>query len=414
MKKALKVLLAGILAAGSLAVCAAAYGRFSDSVTVTNHISTGDINIALKELEKKDGREMAYQDRKIILPGDEISKIPRITNKSEPCWVRVKITYTDELEGLKGLDDASLQGMSSRWMKRGEYFYYNKCLKQGESVDIFTGVSIPEEWTDVYEKKGLGITIVADAIQAANFAPDFSAMTPWGNQKIQRCVHDTNGLVVKKKSPVKLKVEFEGKAHKLIAAPDDFFSGFSAAMPGDIFRDSVEIRNTTKNSAEIFFRTSPECKSVKDQEFLKKLKLEISMDGKKLYTGDILAASLNKAVSLGKFDSGKSGQMNFQITVPAELDNIYSLREGDVKWIFSVEDDQQKQLTETPGLRRPGGSGTSGKETGRIYNNETANSTGKTKPVKTGDDTEIWLFLFMGGAGLLAGVLAIRKGGKRT
>lgn len=81
MKKALKVLLAGILAAGSLAVCAAAYGSFSDSVTVTNHISTGDINIALKELEKKDGREMAYQDRKIILPGDEISKIPRITNK---------------------------------------------------------------------------------------------------------------------------------------------------------------------------------------------------------------------------------------------------------------------------------------------------------------------------------------------
>lgn len=153
---------------------------------------------------------------------------------------------------------------------------------------------------------------------------------------------------------------------------------------------------------------------MKDQEFLKKLKLEISMDGKKLYTGDILAASLNKAVSLGKFDSGKSGQMNFQITVPAELDNTYALREGDVKWIFSVEDDQQKQLTETPGLRRPGGSGTPGKETGRIYNNETANSTGKTKPVKTGDDTEIWLFLFMGGAALLAGVLAIRKGGKRT
>lgn len=72
------------------------------------------------------------------------------------------------------------------------------------------------------------------------------------------------------------------------------------------------------------------------------------MDGKKLYTGDILAASLNKAVSLGKFDSGKSGQMNFQITVPAALDNTYALREGDVKWIFSVEDDQQKQLTETP------------------------------------------------------------------
>ena len=76
-----------------------------------------------------------------------------------------------------------------------------------------------------------------------------------GNEKIQRCVHDTNGLVVKKKSQVKSKVEFEGSAHKLIAAPDDFFSGFSTAMPGDIFKDSVEIRNTTANTAEIFFRT---------------------------------------------------------------------------------------------------------------------------------------------------------------
>ena len=42
-----------MFAAGSIAVCAVAYGKFSDSVTVTNHISTGDINISLKELEKK-------------------------------------------------------------------------------------------------------------------------------------------------------------------------------------------------------------------------------------------------------------------------------------------------------------------------------------------------------------------------
>ena len=98
MKKHLKTLLAGAAVAGSILACTAAYARFSDSVTVTNHISVGDINISLRELEKKDGREMKYQDRRIVLPGDEISKIPRITNHSEPCWVRVKISYTDDLE----------------------------------------------------------------------------------------------------------------------------------------------------------------------------------------------------------------------------------------------------------------------------------------------------------------------------
>ena len=111
MKKHLKALLAGAAVAGSILACTAAYARFSDSVTVTNHISVGDINISLRELEKKDGREMKYQDRRIVLPGDEISKIPRITNHSEPCWVRVKISYTDDLEGLDGLDDRNLTGI---------------------------------------------------------------------------------------------------------------------------------------------------------------------------------------------------------------------------------------------------------------------------------------------------------------
>lgn len=92
-------------------------------------------------------------------------------------------------------------------------------------------MTIPEEWTEPYQEKKLGITIVADAIQAANFSPDFNAMSPWGNQEILRCIHDTNGRVVKRKSQVKLRVVFERDAHKLIAAPEDFFAGFSAAMP---------------------------------------------------------------------------------------------------------------------------------------------------------------------------------------
>lgn len=56
MKKHLKVLLAGAVIAGSILACTAAYARFSDSVTVTNHIAMGDINISLRELEKK-GRQ---------------------------------------------------------------------------------------------------------------------------------------------------------------------------------------------------------------------------------------------------------------------------------------------------------------------------------------------------------------------
>lgn len=407
MKKNLKVLLAGAAAAGCILVCTAAYGKFSDSVTVTNHIAVGDLNISLRELEKRDGREMAYQDRRIVLPGDVISKIPRITNRAEPCWVRVKISYTDDLEGLDGLSDSNLMGMSTRWVRKGEYFYYTRKLEQGESVDIFTGVTVPLQWNEAYQDKKLGITITADAIQAANFAPDFSAMTPWGNQKILRCIHDTDGLVVQKKKPVDLKVEFEGNAHKLMAAPEDFFAGFSTAMPGDVFRDSIEISNTTEHISEIFFRTSAECKSVKDQEFLKKLKLVITMDGRKLYSGNLLAVSLNKAVSLGKFDSGKKGKMEFQVTVPAELDNAYALRNADVKWIFSVEEEPETvDISSVPrqNEEKERAERTSGNDHSAV----------RTLPVKTGDETPVFLFLVMAGMALFTGGLVRWKGGRKN
>ena len=154
-------------------------------------------------------------------------------------------------------------------------------------------------------------------------------------------------------------------------------------MPGDVLEDSVKIKNATENTAEIFFRTSAECKSVKDQEFLKKLKLVISMDGKKLYSGDLLAVSLN---------------------------NDFALRNGDVKWIFSVEEDQKEKIqpSQTP-------AGQSEKEENSDgYSRKTGTSSGKTAPVKTGDDTGIRFFLILEGVALLAGILVLRKGGRKN
>ena len=170
-------------------------------------------------------------------------------------------------------------------------------------------------------------------------------------------------------------------------------------MPGDVLEDSVKIKNATENTAEIFFRTSAECKSVKDQEFLKKLKLVISMDGKKLYSGDLLAVSLNKAVSLGIFQPGKSGEMKFQITVPSELNNDFALRNGDVKWIFSVEEDQKEKIQPS---QTPAGQ------------SEPTITPGTTSDVKTGDDTGIRFFLILEEVALLAGILVLRKGGRKN
>ena len=68
-------------------------------------------------------KEILYQNQKMVLPGDRISKIPRITNRSEPCWVRVKITYADNLENRKGLNDTNLTGMPKYWVKKRCVFF---------------------------------------------------------------------------------------------------------------------------------------------------------------------------------------------------------------------------------------------------------------------------------------------------
>ena len=60
---------------------------FLDSLTVTNHIALGDVNIGLKEYQKKGSTEVLYTNPKTVIPGETISKIPRITNLAKPCWV---------------------------------------------------------------------------------------------------------------------------------------------------------------------------------------------------------------------------------------------------------------------------------------------------------------------------------------
>lgn len=75
---------AGILVT-AVSTISGSYAYYQDSVTVTNHISTGDVNIGIQEYEKDGDTEKVYAGPKegIVLPSQTISKIPRITNYAE-------------------------------------------------------------------------------------------------------------------------------------------------------------------------------------------------------------------------------------------------------------------------------------------------------------------------------------------
>lgn len=342
MRKSVKIITGFLLTA--ILSAAAVFASFSDRLDVVNHISVGDVSISISEYARKGKGEVKYTQPSEVVPGQTISKIPRIKNNALPCWIRARITYAGENGKLERLKDENIGGISGEWVKRGEYYYYTKVLKKQESTDLFQNISIPDTWTEEHAKQKIAVDIQADAIQAANFKPDFSAMSPWGNQVIQKCVHEQDGTLTCKKGNTKLSVEFNGKAHKLIAVPDDFFTNLESAMPGDILKDAVQIANTTDQEAELFFQTNTDGRSEEQMNMLKKVRFEISQNKKILYKGTLDAAELAKARSLGKFKSGQKGRLEFQLEIPREWDNAYALKKTDITWIFAVKENEKKEI----------------------------------------------------------------------
>lgn len=323
------------------------YAYFEDSVTVTNHIKTGDVNIGISEYEMKNGREVPYENAKQVFPGDILSKIPRITNYAEPCWVRAKVEFGNSIAEQEGLSMENIKGMSEKWLLRGDYYYYNEALDYHETADLFRTVTIPVTWSEDHNAQKLSIKIQAEAIQAANFEPDFSAMSPWGNEEIELCVHEENGISACIKEEMTLQVEFNGQAHKLLAVPNNFFHNIKRAMPGDVYQDEILLSNTTKKAAELFFRTEVVNQTEAQKDLLQKILLRIFMDQKVLYEGNLSAEKLKENISLGIYEPDEAGKLEFEISIPKELNNAYALRDADVNWIFSVcEEEEISEPTE--------------------------------------------------------------------
>ena len=403
MKKKIKII-TGILLAGSISIVGV-MASFSDRLDVVNHVSVGDVNISVSEYARKGNTEVKYKPPSEIVPGQTISKIPRIKNMALPCWIRARITYAGEEAQLEGLSEENINGISSEWVKRGEYYYYTKVLKKQETADLFQNVSIPQTWTEEHELQKLTLDIQAEAIQAANFKPDFSAMSPWGNQVIQQCVHEQNGTLTCRKGETKLSVEFSGKAHKLIAVPDDFFTNLQTAMPGDVLADTVQISNTTGQETELFFWTDTSGRTEEQLQMLKDIRFQISQNQKLLYNGTLDAAKLTIPRSLGKFKAGQKGELEFQLEIPKSWDNAYALKKTDVTWIFAVNEKQKTTPGSDDGVENGEKSGTSAQEK--------AERSQRKNPVKTGDETELLplLVLLLGSGAILLSV-RIFKGGK--
>lgn len=181
-KKALAMLLALVLL---IAAVGGTLALFTREARATNVITTGTVDITLTEtgsgtpIEDPDGNQtgLAFTN---IMPGTTVTKVPTVTNTgTADAYVRAIVAVTIKAaDGVTELSTVLRSGApvvtfnidGGKWVtKSGEqYYYYNKVLTPGESVDLFNQVTFDPAMGNEYQGCTVTVSIQAQAVQAKN------------------------------------------------------------------------------------------------------------------------------------------------------------------------------------------------------------------------------------------------------
>lgn len=307
-----------------------------EEVQVKNHFSTGIVDISLDEFRMDiNGKEIEWSDMKAVLPGEKISKIPRIRNLGKDCYVRARVNLLDA-----PVDAKDIYGMSENWIVSNDgYYYYTKVLETNETVDLFEGFQIPEDLNEELMEKTFQVKIDVDAIQSQNFTPDYSQNHPWGNVEILECTKEGmyDVRTFKQSDDRKFEIRYEGEAGRLLKNEDDFFENFPVLMPGDIYTESLTFNNDSDKDVNLYFRTSALEGSILLDQIHLKIKKTVDEHSEIIYDGKIRAEDLNEGILLSHMEKETSGTLTYEIHVPDELNNEYTILEDQVVWVFSTE-----------------------------------------------------------------------------
>lgn len=147
------------------------------------------------------------------------------------------------------------------------------------------------------------------------------------------------------------------------SATDLFDDGFKGAMPGDVVKETVEVKNekTGDYHVRIYMKAIPHDEEeggnhvqpkVAEKEtlasmtdFLHQLSMTVKQGDKVLFEApaDELGG-LEEEVLLGEFAQGESTTLDVELSVPIELGNEYANRAGEVDWVFRSEEIPYKEI----------------------------------------------------------------------
>ncbi|MCR5145864.1 MAG: hypothetical protein K6B70_00725 [Clostridia bacterium] len=309
-------------------------------LTIKNEIYTGAVKIGIEEYTISNGKEILYKEENAptVVPGQEISLIPRISNVGDSCYIRAKVSYSQE-NNTNSTNFKKIGEISDDWVIKDNYFYYKPVVKTGEKVDFFKSLIIPEDIPNDYQGKSIYFNISVEAIQADNFKPNFESDKPWDGVVVEKASEEVY-KIDKVQLSSNAKVEYENSAQKYIDVPDDFFGKLGHLVPGDVITHEVKINNTTSEQVECFVSLKKESDlSDKVVKLLKQLELTITVDDKVVYQGSLYDV---ERISLGKYWDKKSSKAIFAIKVPEELGNDYSILNTSINWVFSIDGKEKK------------------------------------------------------------------------
>lgn len=312
--------------------CIAVYAAEVYEISFHNELKTGSVDIKIEQYEKTEQGEKLI-DPGEVMPNQDVSYIPRVTNLRSDGYVRVKVELKMDKEITRPLTIDDVYDVGREWIQRGEYFYNTEVMKTNETSDLFGGFHIPAEWTQD-NASGFKFSVTADVIQDDNFEPDFDLHAPWGNIEIERAKEEDNivyGIATEKKDD-NFYFRYESSTG-LESEYTDLFAGFDCFMAGDIYKDTLRMQNRSGNDMLIYFKTQ----AVND-DLLEKMRLRIKCGGENVYEGDLVSAELNDYKVLTEVKAGCDGRFDFEVMLPEDSENYYSVLEDKVIWKFRIEE----------------------------------------------------------------------------
>ena len=300
-----------------------------DEIEIVNNVGMGNVSIALINQQKNEkGEVVPWVQNQVVVPGETISHITRIKNEGEPAWIRARVVFdTASKVNLFEKDVHFIDG----WEKKSDgYFYWTKEVKKDEIVDFIDSITIPESWNSVQvSKTPFHIKLQADAVQTKNFTPDFKSEQPWFGTLIETSLY--NYTRSDTHTDIKYWVTYLGGAEGMFAKGGDFFSNWTTIMPGDTLKDSSLVSNSYSQPIKLYFRTENSMPT----ELGEKLILKIFRGTEVVYAGPLTGTL--KEINIANLQPNEQFILNYELSVPSELNNKYDLAEAQTRWIFRAE-----------------------------------------------------------------------------